>query len=334
MYFKYITLLRFICSKQSIILSYFMKLNSTLITGIRGFVGTHLEQVLSTKSKVIGVDIINNVDCDLEIYSWEELGSLPETRNIIHLAGIAHDTSGTVNLKKYFDVNLGLTMKIFDYFLKSNSEKFIFFSSVKAVEDSLDSETLDEDVVPNPKTPYGKSKLAAENYILDQKLPLGKKVYILRPCMIHGTGNKGNLNLLYKFQSMGFPYPLGAFENLRSYLSINNLTWVIERIIEGQVPSGIYNLADDEPVSTNELIRLIADADKKKSQIWNVPVIVIYFFAKTGDILRLPFNSERLKKLTESYVVSNAKIKHALGIKTFPFTSKEGLSQTFEFLAR
>ena len=81
---------------------------------------------------------------------------------------------------------------------------------------------LTEDTIPNPKTHYGISKLQAENYILDQKLPEGKRVYILRPCMIHGPGNKGNLNLLYTLVKKGFPWPLGAFENQRSFLSIDN----------------------------------------------------------------------------------------------------------------
>ena len=116
---------------------------------------------------------------------------------IIHLAGKAHDTKKATDEKVYFDVNLGLTKQIFDFFLQSSAEKFVFFSSVKAVADKVNGSQLKEDIVPDPQSPYGKSKLAAENYILSQKLPINKRVYIIRPCMIHGPGNKGNLNLLY-----------------------------------------------------------------------------------------------------------------------------------------
>jgi nucleoside-diphosphate-sugar epimerase len=85
---------------------------------------------------------------------------------------------------------------------------------------------LTEEVEPKPLTHYGKSKLMAEEYILSQPLSVGKSYYILRPCMIHGPGNKGNLNLLYQIVQKGIPYPLAAFENKRSFLSIENLCFI------------------------------------------------------------------------------------------------------------
>jgi len=133
--------------------------------------------------------------------------------------------------------------------------------------------------------------------------------------MIHGPGNKGNLNLLYKLVQKGSPWPLGAFENKRSFTSIDNLTFIIDQIIEKDIDPGIYQVADDEALSTNELIQLIATAQNRKSIIWKIPKKLIKFSAKIGDYLHLPLNSERLKKLTESYVVSNQKIKKALGIE-------------------
>ena len=71
-------------------------------------------------------------------------------------------------------------------------------STVKAVADEVKG-ILSEDEIPNPKTHYGISKRKAEEYLLSKELPLGKRLYILRPCMIHGPGNKGNLNLLFNF---------------------------------------------------------------------------------------------------------------------------------------
>ena len=128
-------------------------------------------------------------------------------------------------------------------------------SSVKAVADGVEG-VLDESVIPSPVTAYGKSKLAAEEYILSQKLPKGKRVYILRPCMIHGPNNKGNLNLLYHFVKKGIPYPFGSFENKRSFVSIDNLCFVIKELIENKnIPSGVYNISDDQALSTNELVR-------------------------------------------------------------------------------
>jgi len=73
-------------------------------------------------------------------------------------------------------------------------------------------------------------------------------------------------------------------------------------------------LPHDETLSTNEIIRLIAASQGRKSSIWHIPKKLITIGTRIGDYLHLPLNSERLKKLTESYVVSNQKIKKALGI--------------------
>ena len=93
---------------------------------------------------------------------------LPQFDAIIHLAGKAHDTKNQSVAQAYFDINTGLTQRIFDFFLESTAKKFIFFSSVKAVADSVVGDALREDVIPTPIGPYGESKIAAENYILDK----------------------------------------------------------------------------------------------------------------------------------------------------------------------
>ncbi len=174
---------------------------------------------------------------------------------------------------------------------------------------------------------YGKSKLAAENYILSKEIPKNKRVYILRPCMIHGPNNKGNLNLLYSFVSKGIPYPFGKFENKRSFVSVDNLCFVINELIDNKnIASGIYNIADDESLSTNQLVSIIGDVVNKKAKILNVPKSLVKLIAKVGDVLPLPVNSERLQKLTENYEVSNLKIKKAMQ-KNLPLSAEKGLKK-------
>ncbi|NDA64154.1 MAG: nucleoside-diphosphate-sugar epimerase, partial [Chitinophagia bacterium] len=176
---------------------------------------------------------------------------------------------------------------------------------------------------------YGKSKLLAEEYILSKTLTSGKRVYILRPCMIHGPGNKGNLNLLYKLVKRNLPWPLAAFQNLRSFCSIENLCFVISELIHREdIASGIYNIADDNALSTNDLIRYIAKSLSRNPKYLHLPVKLIQSLARIGDMIRLPLNTERLKKLTESYLVDNKKIKTAIG-KPLPVSSEEGLKKTF-----
>ncbi len=308
--------------------------SSILITGSSGFVGTTIYDALHHDYNILGLDINTQGRIPHEkVFGWDDLKSLPHTDAIIHLAGVAHDTANTTNESTYFSVNRDLTKRIFDHFLQSDAKTFIFFSTVKAVADTVIGGALTEDAVPAPKTAYGRSKLAAEQYIEaagkkeDRK---GKMVYVLRPCMIHGPGNKGNLNLLYSMVRKGIPWPLGAFENHRSFLAAQNMVFVIRRLIEGDAPQGIYQLADDDTVSTNQLIRLMANTLGRKARILDINPTVIKIMARAGDLLHLPLNTERLKKLTESYVVSNAKIKHALGIKEMPVNASNGLSETIK----
>lgn len=301
-----------------------------LITGSNGFVGTNLFRKLNQDYSIYGLDInINGPISSKNMFSWDNIDDLPDVDNVIHLAGKAHDTKNKSEKEVYFDINTELTKKIYDWFLKSLATRFIFFSSVKAAADSVDGDILYEDVVPTPVGPYGESKIAAENYIL-ANLPKDKHVYILRPCMIHGPGNKGNLNLLHKVVSKGIPWPLGAFENQRSFCSIDNLSFVIKNLMEKDIPTGIYQVADDTPISTNKLFELIAHSLDKKPSIWNINQPTIKFFTRVGDVLHLPLNTQRLKKLTESYVVSNEKIKAAIGITNMPVSSEEGMRRTLE----
>ena len=328
-----------------------------LISGIHGFIGSNFIGALKDKHTLYGLDIVFPAkDGVVNTFSWRDIEptsfpfqALPQFDAIIHLAGKAHDTKNQSVAQSYFDINTGLTQKIFDFFLESSAKKFIFFSSVKAAADSVVGNVLTEDVIPTPVGPYGESKIKAEEYIKghfmfptasideDQFLRLGKdkgrtamnkQVYILRPCMIHGPGNKGNLNLLYNVVKKGIPWPLGDFDNRRSFTSIDNLCYVIEGLLNQDVPTGIYHMGDDEALSTNELIGIMCEAMGKKPHIWKMNKGLMEGCAGLGTLLHLPLNTERLRKLTENYVVSNAKIKAALGIDKMPVTAKEGLMKT------
>ena len=301
----------------------------TLITGSTGFVGLNLIKYLDINSDTELILVNRKNISGLEnAFSYDEFFISDISANhYIHLAGKAHDLKKTSNDDEYFEVNYELTKKVFNKFLDDNiSETFIYISSVKAAKDCVTG-SLTEDVLPDPKTAYGKSKLKAEEYLMSN-LPEGKNVFILRPCMIHGPHNKGNLNLLFGLIARGIPYPLGAFENQRSFLSIENLCFLIDQLIKKPIKSGIYNVADDKPLSTNDLIKLMGESTGKKTRILNIPKPLVLSLAKVGDMLRLPLNSERLQKLTEDYVVSNKKLLTTMSTE-LPLSSVEGLRQTF-----
>jgi nucleoside-diphosphate-sugar epimerase len=301
-----------------------MSLN--IITGISGFVGLNLSEYFSKIDKTI-LGLSRSPKENEISYNDLSLKELNKSKSIIHLAGKAHDLKNTSEDSAYFEVNTDLTKKLFDKFSESDCEVFIYMSSVKAVADIVEGE-LTEEVVPNPITVYGKSKLAAENYILSKEIQQNKRVYILRSCMIHGPNNKGNLNLLYSFVSKGIPYPFGAYENKRSFVSVENLCFIINELLENKnIPSGVYNLADDASISTTHLVKIIGDTIGKPAKILNIPKVFVNFVAKVGDLLPLPINSERVQKLTENYEVSNRKIKKAIQ-KDFPLTTEKGIQKT------
>lgn len=319
-----------------------------LITGYHGFVAQNLIPYLKGQGhELYGLGRNGTMVDELtQTFTWDELNVIndqPSTINfdaIIHLAGKAHDTKNQTEADVYFKVNRDLTVKAYNFFLHHPEIKtFIFFSSVKAAADKVLGEKLTEDVTRTPKGPYGESKAEAEKVILSMRLtddpmaPMpteGRKVYILRPCMMHGPGNKGNLNLLYKMVKTGLPWPLGSFENKRSFASIKNVCYVVGRLLTGDVPNGIYNIADDEALSTNELIDVICKALGKKAHIWRFGRGAMTTMAHLGTALHLPLNDERLAKLTENYVVDNTKIKRALGIKAMPIDTRGGLTFTIK----
>lgn len=78
------------------------------------------------------------------------------------------------------------------------------------------------------------------------------------------------------------------------------------------------------------LIELIYESSQKKPRILKFNKGLIFFISKIGDLLKLPLNSIRLKKLTENYIVSNSKIKNSIGIEQLPITPEEGMKRTIE----
>lgn len=290
------------------------------VTGGTGFVGRNLVKYLRDSSSVEIRLLTRPLDP-------QKLLTASNGDAIVHLAGKAHDLKQVSDPAEYYEVNYELTARLYDAFLQSPARKFIFVSSAKAVADHLEG-PLTEDVEPAPETDYGRSKLMAEEYLRNQPLPTGKQYYILRPPMIHGPGNKGNLNLLYRSVKMHLPYPLAAFSNRRSFLTVENFCFVIKEILErDDMPAGVYNLADDEALSTNELVKLIGEGSGTQVRLLRLSEKVVAGLARCGDALKLPFNTERLGKLTENFVVSNAKIKGVLG-KELPVSARDGIVRT------
>ena len=283
-----------------------------LITGAYGFVGTNLCRYLVGKGhECVALDIPKAKRDDVPykaFHAWDELDGIDWAGidDVVHLAGKAHDLKNVSDPQSYFDINVGLTEKIFNA-VNGKVPRFIYFSSSKAAD---------------ADTPYGKSKLAAEQF-------LAGRAIVLRPAMIHGPGNKGNLNLLWGIARRGFPWPLAAFENKRSSTSIGNICAAVEALCE-HGENGVYPIADDEMLSTNRLIELMAEACGRKPHLWRMPKGLMRLAARMGDVLHLPLNTERLGKLTEDSFVDNGALKRHLGWSEMPIRAEGGMRTTLK----
>lgn len=294
----------------------------TLLFGASGFIGQNLIKKFPEN---------NIVEISLRTEGWRK--KIPfDAEVFINLIGKAHDHKGSATEKDYYESNVELTKQIFNEFLKSKALLFIHISSIAALEEFESLHPLKEEDSSKPISHYGKTKREAEKWLLGQSLPKEKKIIILRPPMVHGVGDKGNLELLYKIISKGIPYPLTAFENSRSFLSIENLFFFIQEIINKQdkLDSGIYHITDDETVSTEEIIEIIKKVENKNIINLYIPSQIIRVLARIGDFIPSPLNTERLKKMTSNLEVSNQKIKNALGIDRLPVSAKEGLEKTIK----
>ena len=109
---------------------------------------------------------------------------------------------------------------------------------------------------------------------------------------------------------------------------MDNLCYVIGGLLAKDVASGIYNMGDDEALSTNELITLMCEVLGRQPHIWRLNRGLMEACATLGTWLHLPLNRNRLRKLTENYVVSNAKLKRALGIERMPVRAADGVRKT------
>ncbi len=301
-------------------------MNSILITGHTGFVGKNLCQYLQTKNLYELFFLGRNTSIN-----FSNITQIKE-HTIIHLAGLAHDLQNQYTYQDYYKVNFELTKKLFDLFLASPQSKCFIFISTVAVINKVETTFTENDPI-NPQTPYGKTKALAEEYIL-KNAPANKKVLVLRPVMIHGNGNKGNLNLLFQLIKKGIPYPLAKFKNQRSFIGIDNFNFLMHEILQNQnkLYNGIYHLADDEPTETLKILELIGQETNQKVKLLVLPKFVLKSIAKIGDFLPLPLNTNRLQKLTENFLVSNQKIKTILNLKNLPLTAQEGLKKTIKSL--
>lgn len=301
-----------------------------LITGVHGTTGSFLVEKLSPHHTVYGMDHTSDaMEGVSRVYMCTEFPQVPEVDVVIHLAGKDADTIDLSKSLEYMENNVGLTRCIFEWFKASNAKHFFYLSSIKVLGNRTDGAELTEDLEPKPFGPLGESKFMVEQYLQDTWL-LDKKVYILRTSYLHGRGLLCNDNSerIFNWIRKGFPYVFGSFECRRTFTSLDNLNFVIARMLEQDIPDGVYHVTDDGSMTSTEFCQLIGRVIGKEARVWRISKGLFKMVATVVGWFHGYFDLFEYRKLSLNFVASNRKLKKALGIEAMPYPLLEGLEKS------
>ena len=272
-----------------------------LLTGSNGYLGSTFLNQYKNKYKFEKFSLLNQ---KLEDISFDNINI------ILHCAALVHQKVEH-SYEKYHEINVDYPIKLAKLAKQNGVKQFIFISTIAVYGEDI--QKLDENTTSNPITPYGKSKLEAENQLLELNDD-NFVVSIIRPPMIYGKKAPGNIDSLVKLVKKLPVIPLGKIDNKRSFISIQNLCYIIDEIIT-QKQNGIFLASDDEPLSTSKLIELIAKNLDKKIYLIKIP-----FFESLLKLLKPSFH----KRLYGSLEVDNTLTKEKLNLKN-PYSVEDGI---------
>jgi nucleoside-diphosphate-sugar epimerase len=317
-----------------------------LVTGATGFIGSMLcvrlseaahEVIACSRSRVEqpGIFYVASPELGLEA-DWG--AALDGVDTVVHLAARAHvlgERSGHEVDALYGRVNTEGTARLARQAIEAGVKHFIFVSSIGAMAESSES-ILTLETACAPSTLYGKSKLEAELALRDIAEAGGMEWTIIRPPLVYGSSNPGNMERLLKLVKTGIPLPLASVRNRRSFIYVENLVDLISKCLgNAKAFEKVYLPSDGEDLSTAELIEKIARAETGNLKPecngggCAVPRVARVFPFPEGVLRaagRLP-GLGALRKLTSSLYVDSEPIRLDLGW-TPPFTMEEGLRRT------
>jgi nucleoside-diphosphate-sugar epimerase len=320
-------------------------MKSILITGPTGFIASHLIPYFTKQGYQIRAALRNtstalppNVTPILvgEIdgnNDWTE--ALQDIDTVIHLAARAHilnDKSPNPEAE-FFKTNTQGTANLVRQSIAAGVKHFIFISSIGAMA-TLSDQPLTENSPCNPDTPYGRSKLQAEKALIELAGPSKMTWTILRPTLVYGPGNPGNMERLIKLINRGLPLPFGSVKNRRSFVYVGNLIDAIATCLtHPKAKNQTFIISDGQDLSTPELIQKIAKYLEKPCNLLPLPPSLLKlggYLGNTGERLLnrpLPLNSQTIDRLLGSLIVYTTHIQNRLNWQP-PFTIDEGLLQT------
>lgn len=282
-----------------------------LFTGASGFLGSNVYPLLQRMYEIntVGLSAEDNYTVNLA----KEIPDLHEEYEVVlHAAGKAHVVPKTDAEKKaFFDINYQGTVHLCQALEKSGLPKAFIFISTVAVYGCETGENITEEHPLNGTTPYAVSKRMAEEYLQEWCRNHNVILGILRPSLLAGPNPPGNLGAMIKGIETGKYFSIGGGKARKSVLMVEDIARLVPLLAK---KGGIYNVCDESQPTFHELELLIAKQLNKRLP-YNIPYWLAKCMALTGDCLgsRAPFNSSKLKKITESLTFSNEKAKRELG---------------------
>jgi len=273
-----------------------------LITGYSGFIGSYFIHKYKEKYNIKTFSFREN---DINLLNFND------TNVIFHLSALVHQMRGA-SKEEYERVNVTQTLQLAKKAKENGVKQFIFMSTVKVYGEETDS-MYTENTTCKPQDEYGKSKLKAENSLLELADD-NFNVSIIRTPIVYGYGVKANIKALINLVNKVPLLPFGRIENKRSMVYIGNLCHLVDEVMQ-QKQSGVFLSSDDFALSTSKLIGIIAKNLNKKVYLLKIPLF--------ETLLKL-FKPSFHKRLYCSLEVDNSITKEKLNLKN-PYNVEEGI---------
>ena len=242
--------------------------------------------------------------------------SLAGVATVVHLAGRAHirGETGAQFDAVYHEANATATRRLAQAALTAGVRRFVFASTVKVNgEATLPGRPFRRDDAPAPQDAYARSKAAAEAALVESAAGTPMDVVVLRLPLVYGPGARGNFRTLVDAVRRRRWLPVGAIDNRRALLGIDNLLDAFDAVIDAPAARGVHFVADAHSVSTPDLVRAIAAALHVEPRIASVPVPLLRLAGA------LCGRRDAIARLTGSLEVDTSSLIAATGWRPRPF---------------